>query len=180
MKYGEAGAAKAITEYFRDWVGSKVGVTEWWGKKQMNGERGKLEEEAWERMLNLDTSQVTDPGTKEFIEVAYLRSHKHFEQNLYEDKIWDTVMQEIGIEDLREEMKKSKSNKAPGPSGITIEMVKKVDDENLERTHVADSMNKIILGGRHVPATWNKTVLGPLPKSEVKLYEISKTRPIAL
>jgi hypothetical protein len=33
-------------------------------------------------------------------------------------------MQEISIEDLREEMKKFKSNKAPGPSGITIEMVK--------------------------------------------------------
>ena len=25
MKYGEAAVAKAITEYFRDWMGSKVG-----------------------------------------------------------------------------------------------------------------------------------------------------------
>ena len=87
-------------------------------------------------------------------------------------------MQEISIEDLREEMKKFKSNKAPGPSGITIEMVKKMDDENLER--IANSMDKIILGGRQVPTTWNKTVLRPLPKSEAGLYDISKTRPIAL
>ena len=53
-----------------------------------------------------------------------------------------------------------------------------MDDENLER--IADSMNKITLGGRQVPATWNKTVLRPLPKSEAGLYDTSKTRPIAL
>ena len=41
-------------------------------------------------------------------------------------------------------------------------------------------MDKIILAGRQVPATWNKTVLRPLPKSEAGLYDISKTRPIAL
>ena len=41
-------------------------------------------------------------------------------------------------------------------------------------------MDKIILGGRQVPTTWNKTVLRPLPKSEAGLYDISKTRPIAL
>ena len=75
-------------------------------------------------------------------------------------------------------MKKFKSNKAPGPSGITIEMVKRMDDENLER--IANSMDTIILGGRQVPTTWNKTVLRPLPKSEAGLYDISKTRPIAL
>ena len=75
-------------------------------------------------------------------------------------------------------MKKSKSNKAPGPSGITIETIKKMDNANLDR--IADSMNKIILGGRQVPATWNKAVLRPLPKSEAGLYDINKTRPIAV
>ena len=33
MKYGEAAIAKTITEYFRDWMGSKVGVKEWWAEK---------------------------------------------------------------------------------------------------------------------------------------------------
>ena len=61
-----------------------------------------------------------------------------------------------------------KSNKAPWSSGITIEMVKRMNDENLER--IAGSMDKMILGGRQVPATWNKTVLRPLPKSEAGLY----------
>ena len=31
-----------------------------------------------------------------------------------------------------------------------------------------------------MPATWNKTVLRPLPKAAAGLYDISKTRPIAL
>ena len=42
-------------------------------------------------------------------------------------------MQGVSLEDLREEMKKFKSNKAPRPSGTTIEMVKRMNDENLER-----------------------------------------------
>ena len=87
-------------------------------------------------------------------------------------------MKGISTKDLREEMKKFKSNKAPGPSGITIKMVKRMGDENLER--IAESMDKMILAGRQVPVTRNKTVLRPLPKSEAGLYDISKTRPIAL
>ena len=126
----------------------------------------------------LDTSQITDAATKEFIEVAYLRSHRHYEQKQKEDGIWNTVMQGISTEDLREELKKFKSNKAPGPSGIAVEMIKRMQDWNLDR--IANSMNKIILAGRQVPATWNKTVLRPLPKSEAGLYDISKTKPIAL
>ena len=53
-----------------------------------------------------------------------------------------------------------------------------MNDENLER--IAGSTDKIILRGGQVPATWNKTVPRPLPKSEAGLYNISKTRPIAL
>ena len=56
--------------------------------------------------------------------------------------------------------------------------VKRMNDENLER--IAGSTDKIILKAGQVPATWNKTVPRPLPKSEAGLYNISKTRPIAL
>ena len=57
-------------------------------------------------------------------------------------------------------------------------MVMRMNDENLER--VAESVDKITLRGRQVSATWNKAVLRPLSKSEAGLYDISKTRPIAL
>ena len=96
MKYGEVEVAKAIPEYFRDWMCSKVGVREWWGKKRTKFEKQESEEEAWERMLNLDTSQITDPGTKEFTEVAYLWSHRHFEQKQAEDKISDMCSDGMG------------------------------------------------------------------------------------
>ena len=65
-------------------------------KKRKKGENQESEEGAWERMLNMDTNQIADQGTKEFIEVAYLRSHRHFDQKQAEDKIWDTVMQGKG------------------------------------------------------------------------------------
>ena len=54
-------------------------------------------------------------------------------------------MQGVSVEDLREETKKFKSNKATGPSGITIEIVKRMDDENLKK--IAGPMGKIIMGG---------------------------------
>jgi hypothetical protein len=96
-------------------MGSKVGVREWWGKEKTEYGLPESEEVAWERMLNLNTCQITDTTTKGFIEVAYLRSHRHYEQNQKEDGIWDTVMQGSSTEDMREELKRFKSNKAPGP-----------------------------------------------------------------
>ena len=36
-------------------------------------------------------------------------------------------------------------------------------DDNLER--LAESMNKVIMGGEAVPGSWNETVLRPLPNT---------------
>ena len=87
-------------------------------------------------------------------------------------------MKKISVGDLREEMMKFRANKAPGPSGISIEMVKLMSDENLER--LVETMNGIMTKGKQVPESWNLTLLRPLPKTEAGLYDISKTRPIAL
>ena len=81
-------------------------MKEWWGKEKTEYGLPESEEVAWERMLNLDTSQITDTTTKEFIEVAYLRSHRQYEQRQREDGIWDKVMHGVSTGDLREEMKK--------------------------------------------------------------------------
>ena len=42
------------------------------------------------------------------------------------------------------------------------------------------TMNGIMTEGKQVPESWNMTLLRPLPKTEAGLYDISKTRPIAL
>ena len=54
MKYGDKEVAKAITEFFETWMGSKVGVEQRWGSP------GESEEEAWDNMLNMDTSKIRD------------------------------------------------------------------------------------------------------------------------
>ena len=51
-------------------------------------------------------------------------------------------------------------------------------DENLER--LVETMNGIMTKGKQVPESWNLTLLRPLPKTEAGLYDISKTRAIAL
>ena len=57
-------------------------------------------------------------------------------------------------------------------------MIKLMSDENLER--LVETMNGIMRGSEQVPESWNMTLLRPLPKTEAGLYDISKTRPIAL
>ena len=172
MKYGEEEVAAAIAGYFEEWMGSKVGVEQWWGKE------GESSQVAWERMLDMDTSQITDPEAREFVEVAYLRSFAHYKQKQEDEDLWGEVMQRISLEDVREEIKKFRANKAPGPSGVTIEMIKAMDDTNMER--LLDTMNEVVVARGQVPQSWNETILRPLPKTEAGLYDISKTRPIAL
>ena len=84
MKYNEEAVAKCNTKYFKEWMGSKLGVREWWGKG------GATEGEAWERMMDLDTSHIADPKVtcREFIEIAYLRSFRHYGQRQEEEDIW--------------------------------------------------------------------------------------------
>jgi hypothetical protein len=57
-------------------------------------------------------------------------------------------------------------------------MLKAMNDDNMER--LLDTMNEVIIKGGKVPPSWNETILRPLPKTEAGLYDISKTRPIAL
>ena len=108
IKYSEEAVAKGIMEYFKEWMGSNVGVKEWWG------EEGDREEEAWDRMINLDTSHnvVNDPKIKEFIETSYLRSFRHYSQRQKDKDIWGLVIKEIIVGGLREEMKKFRANKS--------------------------------------------------------------------
>ena len=67
-----------------------------------------------------------------------------------------------------EEMMKFRANKAPGPSGVSIESIKLMSDENLER--LVETMNGIMTGGEQVPESWDMTLLRPLPKTEAGLY----------
>ena len=129
-------------------------------------------------MMNLGIIHIADPKIRDFIEIAYLQSLRHYDQRQAEEDIWGSVMKQITMGDLREKMMKFRANRAPGASGVSIEIIKLVSDENLER--MVGTMNGIMTEGKRVPKSWNMTLLRPLPKTEAGLYDISKTRPIAL
>ena len=114
------------------------------------------------------------------MEIAYLGSFKYYKQKQANEDLWGGVMQSMAVGDIRAEMKRFKPNKAPGPSGIAIEMLKAMNDDNMER--LLDIMKDVIVKGGKVPPSWNETILRPLPKTDLEagLYDISKTRPIAL
>ena len=171
MKYGDKDVAKAITAFFETWMGSKVGVEQRWGSP---GESG---EEAWNNMLNMDTSKIQDAEQREFVETAYMRSFKHYTKQQEEKGIWNEVLRKILVEEIELEARKFKAKKAPGPSGVTIEMIRVMDSANLEK--IADAMNKV-MRGEQVPKSWNRSLLRPLPKTEAGLYDMNKVRPIAL
>ena len=39
---------------------------------------GESGEQAWDNMLNMDTSKIKDAEQREFVETAYMRSFKHY------------------------------------------------------------------------------------------------------
>ena len=66
--------------------------------------------------MDLDTSHIADTEVREFIEIACLKSFRHYGQRQEEEYIWGSVMKVISVGDLREEMMRIGANKAPGPS----------------------------------------------------------------
>ena len=120
--------------------------------------------------MDLDTSHIADPEIRKFIEIAYLRQT--------EEDIWGLVIKAMRVGNLREEMMKFRANKAPGPSGVSIKMIKLMSDANPEV--LVKTMNGIMTKGEQAPESWNMALLRPLPKMEACLYDIRKTSPIAL
>ena len=108
------------------------------------GVSGESGDEAWENMLNMDTTKIQDVEQREFVETSYMRSFKHYTKQHEEKGIWNEVLKKILVEEIEQEAKKFKAKKAPGPSGITIEMIRVMDTDNLEK--IADAMNKVMRG----------------------------------
>ena len=163
VEYSEKAVAKAIVKFFEEWMGGVAKVEDRWG--------------TWEKMMNMDTSEMKNEEHKELIETAYRESYDKFNELQKVEGIWDTVKETIWMKDVREGIKSFKVGKTPGPSTVSVEMLEWLDDENLEE--IANIMDQI-LQGRHVPSSWNQTLLKPIPKTEEGVYDITKTRPIAL
>jgi ribonuclease HI len=159
----EQEVAKAIVAFFSEWMASRVHVSERWG--------------SWQNMMDMDTECIQDQAHKDFVETAYMRSFRYYDELQQNEGIWDEVMQAAPMEEIQTALKKFKSHTAPGPSGITVQILKFMSDENMDRVRL--TINRHI-AGEPIPATWNMSLLRPLPKTDAGLSDLAKTRPIAL
>ena len=75
-------------------------------------------------MLNIVTRKIQDAEQREFVETSYMRSFKHYTKQQEEKGIWNEVLKKILVEETEQEAKKLKARKSPGPSGITIEIIR--------------------------------------------------------
>ena len=93
------------------------------------------------------------------------------------DNIWGDVLREITMEDLKKALKRFKSGKAAGPSGVTYDLLKALDDTNLGP--ILQLMQEC-LEDREIPRELNRSMIRALPKTENGLADMNLTRPIAL
>ena len=93
------------------------------------------------------------------------------------EKWWDECEDEITVSEARAAMARMKSGKAPGESEVTVDLLKLINDENLER--IVAIMEQWRKDGK-VPDVLNIALIRLLPKTEKGTADISKCRPVAL
>ena len=128
-------------------------------------------------MMGLDIDEVIGDEFKEFVRLAYKESHDTFGKMQMEDGIWDGVLGGVTVEDVKKALAQFKSGKAAGPSGLTYDVLKALDDENLKP--IVRLMQEC-MDNRGLPPEMNRSMIRPLPKTEAGLTNLALTRPVAL
>ena len=86
-------------------------------------------------------------------------------------------VEEILMEELLDAIKSTKTNSAGGPSGLTYDILRDVEEEHLGP--LLATLQQCLATGK-VPAEMNRSKLKPIPKTDKGLSDLGKTRPIAL
>jgi ribonuclease HI len=155
--------AREVVKFYEQWMTSKVDWRQRW--------------RSWEDMVSMNTDGLIREGDKEFVEMAYRESHDKFCDLQNREGIWDAVWASITLETTRSTLARLKSGTAGGPSEITYDVLKALDDDNLE---VIREQLQGFLDGRALPRVLNRSLLRPLPKTDAGLANLALTRPIAL
>ena len=163
IKYGEKEVGTAVCKFYTDWMQSRVAVTDRFG--------------SWQDMLDLNPGALNDPSHEEFLEKACGDAKRRFSRLQEEEGAWGYIRAKVSRRDLKEAIRSMKSGTAPGPSGLTYDIIKMLDDEHLQP--IVDIVNEVMTTGK-VESEINKSLLRPLPKTDQGLADLSKTRPIAL
>ena len=155
--------AKEVIAFYKNWMKSRVAWHDRW--------------ETWEGMMNLMTDQLKDRKHAEFVEGAYRESFEKYGRMQEEECIWDEIWDPIDLGWVKEGLKKFKNGKSGGPSQVTYDLLKAMDDTNLGP--VVDLMMQC-LKKRGLPKELNRSMIRALPKTENGLADLNFTRPVAL
>ena len=151
-----------VNKFFEKWFKSRVSIEERWG--------------SWDKMMNMDTSEMGKEEV-ELVQRCYLPEYEENKERSEKEGWWEGMREEITLEELKAAIKRSKSDKASGPSQVGINLIKMLDDAALEeiRTFYNECMKE---GG--IPDSINNAILRLLPKSDKGLGDMNAVRPIAL
>ena len=94
-----------------------------------------------------------------------------------EENWFDGVIKKIDETEIEEIIRSLPNNKAPGPSEITYEMLKKLGNKGLKT--LVDMFNACLMLGS-IPESWRQSNIYPIPKKEDWMADLTNTRPIVL
>lgn len=156
------GVGRTTQQFFTEYFASRVPVEQRWG--------------SWEAMASMDLTQV-EPQYREMVEQCYARPMAANAHKASREGWWAGIDNLISTREVREAVDHSKAHTAPGPSMVSIDMIKALDDTGLEV--LTQFYNACLREGR-VPETLNKACMRLLPKTDRGLGDLNAVRPIAL
>ena len=169
----EEEVAREVMKFYENWMRSKVSWDQRW--------------QTWDDMMDLNVDGLVDQGHREFIELAYREDFEKYGKMQREHKIWDKVWGTVTLEATKgaldgmmieaRKVKGMKAGTAGGPTGLTYDVLKALDDDNLD---VIREELQSYMDNRGIPKLMNRSLLRPLPKTDAGLADLALTRPIAL
>jgi len=155
--------ATEVVAFYRRWMASRVSWEDRW--------------ETWEDMIRMNVGGLKNPEDAAFVETAYKESFDKFRSLQEAEGIWDPIWDNITLQLVRETLVNLTSGTAGGPSEITYDVLKALDDDNLE---LIREQLQAFMDARGLPKVMNRSLLRPLPKTDAGLADLALTRPIAL
>ena len=178
----ESELGNLASDKFKDWFASVVPVESRWAP-------GGTQEEGWKRMMNMDTSKMSDeawnvggqndPQMMSFPKmVEEIYEKPNLTQRAIEEEWWEGIVDTPNtVTELKVALQHAQNGTAPGESQLHIGELKLLDDDNLE---IVCSIFEVFRKTRRIPDELNCALLRLLPKTAAGLSDLDKTRPITL
>lgn len=109
----------------------------------------------------LTYSPITEEQWKKYYETLLIETRTDFKCIDYSLECVNNSCEDISVHEIRKELMAMKNNKAPGPGGVPVELLKHAPDVTLE--YLAEIFNKC-LKGEAVPKDWKSAYITSLYK----------------